>query len=283
MIVLKFVGLLSSHTTGPLAISPPKNDELVRRLIFWAGVAGTSAFFMLLALASLRPVTIEKWARAAIAIEVQDRVVERLHAVDDTTLVKSAERILARNNKEIAEAKSALTRQLPSRIALIMDHMLHPDCPCRLRAIGIEQDFQKGRIESLEKNNAIVTRLIESKYRDVAQALLREVKIFSAANGIVFLLLTVTAWWWAGPSLQLLAPAIVMGGAAVLTSAVYLLSQNWPQTILFGDYVGLYYIPYLLVALSFLADVVFNKGSLTIVLLGGTMAVLGGMFGAASC
>ena len=240
-------------------------------------------FFLLLALASLQPVTIEKWARAAIAIEVQDRVVERLHAVDGTSLAKSTERILARNNKEIAEAKAALTRQLPSRVALIMDYMLQPDCPCRQRAIGVEQDYQKGRIESLEKNNAVITRLIESKYRDVAQALLREVKIFSAANGIVFLLLTVTAWWWTRPPLQLLAPAVVMGGAAVLTCAVYLLNQDWIKTILFGDYVGLYYIPYLLVSLSFLADVVFNKGRITIVLLGGTMAVLGGIFGAAFC
>lgn len=203
--------------------------------------------------------------------------------MDNTTLVKSAERILARNNKEIADAKVALTRQLPSRIALIVDHMLHPDCPCRQRALGAEQDFQRGRIESLEKNNAMVTRLIESKYRDVAQALLREVKIFSAANGIVFLLLTVTAWCWTRPPLQLLAPAVVMGGAAVLTSAVYLLNQNWLQTILFGDYVGLYYIPYLLVALSFLVDVVFNKGRITILLLHGIMAVLGGIIGAASC
>ncbi|PWF41894.1 hypothetical protein C7C56_023830 [Massilia glaciei] len=231
----------------------------------------------------MRPVTIEKWARASIAIEVQNRVAERLHVIDDSRLLRSAERILARNNKEIAEAKAALSAQLPSRIALIMEYMLHPDCPCRQRATEMEHDIQKNRIESLQKNNAQVTRLIESKYRDVAQSLLKEVKIFSAANGIVLLLLTATAFWWKRPALQLLAPAVVMGGAAALTFAIYLFNQDWLQTILFGDYIGFYYIPYLLVALSFLADVVLNRGRLTMVLLGGTLAALGGIFSVASC
>jgi hypothetical protein len=109
------------------------------------------------------------------------------------------------------------------------------------------------------------------------------VKIFSAANGTVFLLLALTALRWKRPALQLLAPAVVMAGAAAFSSAVYLLNQDWLHTILFGDYVGFFYIPYLLVALSFLADVVFNRRKLTMILLGGTLAVVGGIFGVSAC
>ncbi|MES3022947.1 MAG: hypothetical protein V4857_15360 [Pseudomonadota bacterium] len=266
-----------------MTIARPGRDELIRRLILWVGVGGATAFFFLLALAFMRAATIEKWARVAIAVEVQNRVAERLHEMDDSRLVRSAERILARNNKEIAEAKVALSAQLPSRIALVMEYMLHPECPCRQRAIEIEHDIQKDRIESLHKNNEQVTRLIESKYRDVARSLIKEVKIFSAAHGIVLLLLAATAFWWQRPALQLLAPAVVMGGAAALTFAIYLFNQDWLKTILFGDYIGFYYIPYLLVALSFLADVVLNRARLTMVLLGGALAALGGIFSVASC
>jgi hypothetical protein len=267
-----------------LILSPsPTNNELIRRTILWIAALGAVAFFMLFALAALQPVTIEKWARAAIAGEVQERVTERLQSKDRSKLVKAAERIVTRNNKEIEEARAALSRQLPSQIAMVIDAMLRPDCPCRLRATEIEHDIQQGRIESLEKANVHVTRLIESKYRDTAQSLLREVKIFSAANGTVFLLLALTALRWKRPALQLLAPAVVMAGAAAFSSAVYLLNQDWLHTILFGDYVGFFYIPYLLVALSFLADVVFNRRKLTMILLGGTLAVVGGIFGVSAC
>jgi hypothetical protein len=255
----------------------------MRRTILSFAAAGAMAFFVLFALAFMQPVTLEKWARAAITHEVQDRVTERLHPLDEAALVKTGERIVARNNENIAETKAALTQQLPSKIALVIEQMLHPDCPCRLRSSELGREIQLGRIESLEKANARVTHLIESKYRDVAQALLMEVKIFSAANGTVLLLLALTAWRWTRPALQLLAPAIVMVVAAAATSAIYLFKQDWLHTIVFGDYVGLYYIPYLLVALSFLADVVFARARLTIVLLGVILAALGGIFGLAAC
>ncbi len=161
--------------------------------------------------------------------------------------------------------------------------MLHPDCPCRKRATGTANEIQTNRIESLQKSNAQVTRLIESKYREVAQSLLNEIKIFSAANGTVFLLLAATAFWWKRPALQLIAPTVVMAGAATLTFTLYLFNQDWLHTILFGDYIGWYYVPYLLVALSFLGDVVLNRSRMTMVLLGGVLSALGGIFSVASC
>jgi hypothetical protein len=81
----------------------------------------------------------------------------------------------------------------------------------------------------------------------------------------------------------LLAPAAVMVGAAVITSAIYLLKQDWLHTLLFADYVGLYYVPYLLVTLSFLADVVFYRARCTMYLLGGVLTALGAVAGAAVC
>lgn len=257
------------------------NNERIRRAILLTSMAGATACFLLLMLAFARPLLIEKWARAAIAMEVEQRVGDVLHASENSRLLKSAERILAHNNKEIAEAKAALARELPSRIALVIDAMFHPDCPCRQRALESERSAQTSRIAVLLKDNARITALIESKYLDVAQSLLREVRIVSAANGLIFLLLSMTALRWKRPALQLLAPAVVLVGAVVLTAMTYLLNQNWLHTILFGDYVGLYYVAYLLVALLFLADIVFYRARLTMVLLGGALAAVGAVLGAA--
>jgi len=98
----------NSSPAGNLATRAPDNNASIRRLIQWVGVAGTTVFGLLLALAFLRPVTIEQWARAAIVIEVQSRVAERLPALDDSTLAQSAQRIVLRNDREIAEEVAAL-------------------------------------------------------------------------------------------------------------------------------------------------------------------------------
>jgi hypothetical protein len=275
-----------------LPLHRPDNDVL-RRLVLWLGVTGTVVFSLLLALAYLQPVTIEKWARAAIAMEVQSRVQESLQSLDDAVLVKSAKRILARKDKQLADAQAARLPELPSAITVIMVRMLDPDCACRQglhdwesdvqRARKWESDVQGARIADLVKQKTDLTRLVEAKYRDVAQSLLREVKIFSAANATVFLLLALTAARWKRPGRQLLAPAGVMAGACVFTSAVYLFNQDWLGTILFNDYVGLFYIPYLLATLSFLADGVFNRGRITLTMLDLVLTVVGGMFSAAAC
>ncbi|SHH72943.1 hypothetical protein [Massilia sp. CF038] len=257
------------------------NNELIRRSILFLSLGAGIAFFAVLLFSFARPVMVETWAREAIALEVENRVGEVIHASANSKLIKSAERILAHNNKEIEEARAALTSQLPSRIVLIMEAMAHPECPCRQRALHTEHDAQSSRIGALIKDNARITALIESKYLEVAHSLLREVHIVSAANGAVLLLLSMTAWRWKRPALQLLAPAVVMGGATVLTAAAYLLNQNWMHTVLFGVYVGFYYLAYLSIALLFLADIVFCRARLTLALLGGALAALGAALSAA--
>lgn len=263
-----------------MSYKPTVRDALIRRLILWIGLGGTAIACMLCALAWLRPVTIETWARAAIASEVKEKVDGAMDAMENNRLVKSAQGVLARNSKEIAEHKAALEQELPSRISLVIESMLHPECPCRARAAAVERDFLNERIYSLEKANAHLTGLIETKYMDVAHALVREVRIFSAANGAVFFMLALTAWLWKRPALQLLAPAALLTGAAALTGSVYLLDQNWLQTILLADYVGLYYLAYLALALAFMADVIFYRARITHIVLGTTLGTIGAALGA---
>lgn len=74
--------------------------------------------------------------------------------------------------------------------------------------------FREAAIGQLDEINAQLNRLIEFTYRDVALSLLSEIRIFSFANGTVFLHLALTALCWRRSALQLLAPAAVLLGAA---------------------------------------------------------------------
>lgn len=64
-------------------------------------------------------------------------------------------------------------------------------------------------------------------------------RIFSGTNALVFLLLALIALAWKRRGVQLLAPTVVLVGAAALTGAIYLFNQDWLQTISLNDYVGL--------------------------------------------
>ncbi len=125
--------------------------------------------------------------------------------------------------------------------------------------------------------------LTDATYAKVTLALVREVRIFSAANAFVFALLGLIAALWTRSGRQLLAPALILLGAALLVGGVYLFQQNWLQTILLGDYVGLWYFSYLLVASLFLADVVFNRGRFSVETVNIVVSTVGGIFSAASC
>jgi hypothetical protein len=64
-------------------------------------------------------------------------------------------------------------------------------------------------------------------------------------------------------TLQLALPAAVLVVAATVVAALYLFNQNWLHTVLYGDYVGLWYVAYLGLAIAGLADVVFNRARVT--------------------
>lgn len=255
----------------------PDYDKALRRVVLATGVTGAVLFSLLLAVSWLHPILLETWARNAIAQEVQQRVETKLDALNNSAIGGAAGRMMENNNREAAAARARMAQTLPSRVSLVIEAMLNPECPCRS---GIERPGKMDRlikrakqsenaslqrvIVKIDEQNAKLTTLIESKYRDVAQSLLGEIRIFSTANAAVFLLLAITAGIWKRSALQLIAPGLVLVGAAAITATMYLFNQDWLQTILLNDYVGLWYFPYLGLALVFMLDAVFNRGRLSI-------------------
>lgn len=252
------------------------------RAVLIVAVLGSLAFGALFALSYASPITLESWARLAIQSEIERRLTSEIQALSQSSLVRAAERAVGANNRELAATQELLAK-LPAEVATVSGRMLQPECSCRQRLREAVRGSLMERVSILNAANERLVALIESKYAEVANALLIEVRIFSAANALVFVALGVLGIAKRRAGLQLLAPAGVLGGAAVVVACLYVFGQNWLQTVLLDDYVGFWYFPYLAAAVGLLADVAFNRARLTTTVVNGFISVVGGVASAVPC
>lgn len=235
----------------------------MRTLILVIALVGVTLFGSAFTLSYTNPVFVESILRQLIRIEVERRVEEKITALEDSKIVQFADRLAGRNTAELNELKHKLAEELPQKVAAVTAEMLNADCECRKAIASSLTAAMEARLSTLTQLNERLTLLIQTKYRDVAESMIREFRIFTGANVIMFALLGITAAIRRGASLQLVLPAIVLLGAMGIIGFLYLFNQDWLHTILFGDYVGLAYFAYLGVAVAFLADIAFNRARIT--------------------
>jgi hypothetical protein len=242
--------------------------RFMRPLILTVAALGFLLCAGLLALSFAAPLQVERWARQAIEHEVQSRVEARWQRLEKPALVQAAELKMRQHADEIAQARRAL-------VALAVQEMQDPDCPCRRKLRELQRSGWEGQIERLSALNDRLRQMAHAKYAEVSAALMRELRIFAGCNATVFALLGVVTLLRRRATLQLLAPAAVLLGAATLVACGYLFSQNWLQTILLSDYVGWTYVPWLGLAIAGTADVVWNQARICTRLVNLAAQVLG--------
>ena len=252
--------------------------ESERAFLLILATTGTLLFSSLFVLPIASPITIEHWARAAIEREVETRVGGELHALSRVSLVRLAQALVDRHRKESAFDR-VLFAALHDEVERVVARMQDPDCECRKRLLRFIDETAESNNKRLGSLDARLTTLIESKYAQVSQALVREVRIFSGANTLVFVLLGLVALLRREANRQLLAPAFVLLGSSFVVGYFHLFQQDWLTTVLFGNYVGMWYFGYLGILMAFFADIVLNKGRVAAVLMGS----LGGVAGATQC
>jgi hypothetical protein len=248
----------------------------MRKLILTVSALGFLICTSLLLLSWLAPLQVERWARTAIEHDVQRKVEARWQSLEKPALVRAAERAMREHADEITRARRAL-------VTLVVREMQDPDCPCRRAMRAAERAGLEERIGQLSQLNDKLRHFAQAKYAEVSAALLRELRIFAGCNALVFALLGVVAIVRRRATLQLLAPTVVLLGAAALVACAYLFSQNWLQTILLSDYVGWTYAPWLGLAIAGLADVVWNRARICSMLVNGVGSVVGVVVSAVPC
>ncbi|MBX3628039.1 MAG: hypothetical protein KF892_23725 [Rhizobacter sp.] len=255
----------------------------MRRAILALSVLGFLLFGGSLLLSVVDPMLVERAAREVIKIEVEQRVGERIDSLSNHRITRLAERSLRQNQAEIDRAEAALREDLPRKVANVMADMLNADCECRKRLVLSAHRSQVEELSSLSQIREKLTSLIESTYASVAQSLMREFRIFTAANAVAFGLLGLITVVRRRVGLQLALPSVVLIGAVAITGSLYLFNQNWLHTVIFGQYVGLAYIVYLAGVAFLLADIAFNRARITTQMVNAATSALGSSLAVVPC
>ncbi|MGV7209642.1 hypothetical protein ACLB1G_17495 [Oxalobacteraceae bacterium A2-2] len=239
----------------------------MQRVLIFLSVLGVVLFGGLHALSYADTPLVERAAREVLRIEVERRVGDKIDALSGARIAGLARRVLGDADAELAlqRARAGAAQQ----VAQVVDRMLDPACECRKRLAGYRAAIEDARLGALGAARDRMLVLIEASYAHVSQQLLREVRIFTGTNAVMFALLGLAAGrrGRAGAA-PLLLPATVLLGSAALCAGFYLFGQDWLHTIVYGRYVGMAYAAYAALLGALLADILLNRARVSRQVLG---------------
>lgn len=207
--------------------------------------------------------------------QVEREVREKIEGVRPASLDKVAGLLARKYDLEISDLKRNLKEGLPGKIATITTEMRDLSCECRKKLENRIRLSLEWRISSLTQAREQLEELIRGKYMDVVEKLMRDLRILTAVNAAIFLLLLVVSLFRAPAIAQLFLPAALLVIATLISSYFYLFQQNWFFTIIYNDYVGYGYIAYVSVIFLFLCDVVFNRARVTTEIINALLSAIG--------
>jgi hypothetical protein len=255
----------------------------MRTTIAAIAFAGFLVFGSLFVLSFTNPAFVESVGREVIRVEVERRTHEKVESLGRTKLGAIAERMVGQNTAEAIEIKRRLAEGVPQQVAAVLAQMRDLSCECRKAVERGITEALGSRIEGLARLNERLTLFIRTKYMEVSESLTREFRIFTGANALVFGLLGATVLLRESAALQAALPAAVLVGSAAIVGGLYLFNQNWLHTVLYADYVGLWYFAYLGVAIGLLGDIIFNRARVTTKVVNWTLSVAGSAVQAVPC
>jgi len=239
----------------------------IRTLLLVFSAVGTVLFGAAFFASLLNAGYVEEIAKDIIRHQIEKKVQEKIDALDDKFLSTKAGAWIKKHAEEAETARRQLKEKVPERISAVIAEMRNLDCECRKKIENRFRDGFESQSARAFQAQERLTSLMRTKYMEIAEKLTREFRIFTGTNALIFALLGTAAFFKRGAGLHLVLPAFALVLAATVTGYLYLFNQNWLHTILFSDYVGFTYIPYLSIVFAFLCDVLFNRARVTTQLL----------------
>jgi hypothetical protein len=246
---------------------------LLRHVLAAISIIGTALFGTVLLVASLFPLQVERIAKHLVRAEVESRVRDKLHSIGADSLAARTTAIGERLARESNAARSLIDSELPKIIERELAKMQDPACECRKGTAAGVTSLLKFHLTGLEAMRERLADAVRANYQTIAAKLLRELRIFSAANMLCFALLGVALWVRKAANVHVLPAALVLLLAAGLTAGLYLFAQDWMRTILFDSYVGFAYFAYVGIVFALLSDVIFNRARVIVGIFNGVSNV----------
>ena len=264
-----------------------KNSLMQKLTLRSIGVVGAAIFLTFFAFTYSVPGWVETFAADYIESKAQERIDTSIDAIQlpesDNALVRIAQSMYEENEAKIEQLRSMLKEKVHEQWATALAEVRNLDCECRQKWENwFEGGFSTG-IALSQASNEQISGFIHSRYMDVATELKRDIRIFTASNAAVFILLLLISFAKPQAMLQLFLPAVLLATSTLICSYFYIFEQNWLLTIIHSDYLGFAYLSWLGVVFLFLCDIVFNQCRVTTEIVNAFLNAIGSALSAVPC
>lgn len=263
------------------------NPALQKLSLRSVGVIGAAIFLTFLAFTYSVPGWVETFAADYIESEARERIDTSIDAIrppeSESALARLAQSMYEKNEAQIAQLKSNLKNNVHEQWAASLASIRDLDCECREKW---EDWFESGfntNIALLQAANEQISDFIHSTYMDVATELKRDIRIFTASNATVFVLLLLVSFLKPRAITHLFLPGALLAVSTLICSYFYIFEQNWLLTIIHSNYLGFAYLAWLGIVFLFLCDIVFNRGRITTEILNAIFNAVGSAFSVVPC
>lgn len=270
---------------NPSEVAPVTTLQLsVLRIV---GALGAVLFAFSFALTFSTPQWVERFAVEYIETRVSESIDSKIDALrpeaGDSVAARVAQGLYERNQAAIEKLKQHFKEGVREKWAAALAEVRDLDCACRKQWLDILEGGTMVHLQSLEAQSQRLTDFIQASYMEVATDLKRDIRIFTATNAAMFLLLLLVSFLKPQAVRHLFAPGLLLGVATMLCAYLYVFEQNWLLTVIDGSYLGYAYGAYLGVTFVFLCDIALNRGRLTTRLVNGLANALGGVSSLVPC
>lgn len=241
----------------------------MKRLSWLGSVCGCLLFGGVFFLTFLSPAVIDRSARGFIVQQIEKELLEGMGHEQGGGLAEKVSWLRERYAGEITSLKSQLELGVRQKVVEILNSVCDVECHersgkslTRLANRAIEE-----RLTKLTDASQRLSEFVKGKYYALIAELLRDLRIFSAINTIVFFLVALLLSSRSRLARPLAVPAMLLFVATLVCIGAYLFGQNWFYALFYSSYFGWGYAGYIGIVFLFLADIVFNDAEVTLSLL----------------
>ncbi|MGI9238912.1 MAG: hypothetical protein ACR2QZ_16050 [Woeseiaceae bacterium] len=264
------------------------NDTILKKLSLRSiGIIGALIFATFFGLTYSVPGWVEDFAADYIESEAELRIDQTIDAIrppeSDGALARLAQSMYEKNEAKIEQLKSNLRNEVHEQWATALAKIRDLDCECRQKYADVLEAGFKSNIALLQIANERIVEFIQSRYMEVANELKRDIRIFTASNALIFILLVLISFLKPTAITHLFLPGMLMAVSTLICSYFYIFEQNWLLTIIHSSYLGFAYLTWLGVVFLFLCDIVFNRGRITTEILNALLNIIGAAASVVPC
>lgn len=232
-------------------------------------VLGCLLFGCVFLLTFLSPEVIDRSARGFVVQQIEKELLK----------VKGLEQV-GRVAEKVSWLRERYAAKIPSRPEQLEGGVRQKVVEILNTVCDVECHKKSGKSLTRLANQAIEERLtkftdasqrlsefVKEKYYALIAELLRDLRIFSAINTLVFFLVALLLSSRSRLARPLAVPAMLLFVATLVCIGAYLFGQNWFYALFYSSYVGWGYAGYIGIVFLFLVDIVFNDAEVTLTLL----------------